>query len=66
MGESICACLVPFVDAEVPTIKSLTDYLLSQGLAKYKLPEKIYILKKLPRNPMGKIMRAELEKIVNS
>ena len=66
MGEKICACLVLAPDSPTPTIETLADYLLGQGLAKFKLPEKIQLLTQLPRNPMGKVLRGELEHIVKN
>ncbi|MFQ3325064.1 MAG: cyclohexanecarboxylate-CoA ligase [Pseudomonadales bacterium] len=66
MGEKICACLVLAPDSPTPTIEILGDYLLGQGLAKFKLPEKIQLFTQLPRNPMGKVLRGELEHIVKN
>tara|TARA_B110000902_G_scaffold267046_1_gene357802 strand:- start:55 stop:1797 length:1743 start_codon:yes stop_codon:yes gene_type:complete len=66
MGEKICACLVLAPDSPTPTIETLSDYLLGQGLAKFKLPEKIQRLTQLPRNPMGKVLRGELEQMVKN
>ena len=66
MGEKICACLVLAQGSPTPSIEILSDYLLDQGLAKFKLPEKIQLLTQLPRNPMGKVLRSELEQIVKN
>jgi acyl-CoA synthetase (AMP-forming)/AMP-acid ligase II len=64
LGEKICACIVPRPDAEMPTLEQITAHLLEKGLAKFKLPEKILILPQLPRNPMNKVQRDQLEKMV--
>jgi acyl-CoA synthetase (AMP-forming)/AMP-acid ligase II len=64
LGEKICACVVPRPDSEPPTLEQITAYLLEQGLAKFKLPERILVLPQLPRNPMNKVQRDQLEKMV--
>ena len=51
-------------DSEPPALEQITAYLLEKGLAKFKLPEKLLILPELPRNPMNKVQRDELEKMV--
>jgi len=56
-GEKVCACLVVEPDADKPTLDGVTDYLLKQGLAKFKLPERIECFDGLPRNPLGKVQR---------
>jgi acyl-coenzyme A synthetase/AMP-(fatty) acid ligase len=35
--------------------------LLSQNLAKYKIPKEITFLEELPRNAMGKIQKSEIK-----
>ncbi|RLQ22535.1 (2,3-dihydroxybenzoyl)adenylate synthase [Seongchinamella sediminis] len=64
MGEKICACVVPTTDAEPPTVESLGQWLLDQGVARFKLPERIEILAALPRNPVGKVVRGDLQKLI--
>ena len=63
-GEKVCACLVVEPDADKPTLDDVTDYLLKQGLAKFKLPERIECFDGLPRNPLGKVQRFILEDAV--
>jgi non-ribosomal peptide synthetase component E (peptide arylation enzyme) len=60
LGEKICACLVPVQGEAAPTLTEVCQYLSDTGLAKFKLPERIALLEKLPRNPMGKVLRGEL------
>lgn len=57
LGEKICACLVLSDGADAPTVSELQDWLLEQGLAKFKLPERIEVMSELPRNPLGKVQR---------
>jgi acyl-CoA synthetase (AMP-forming)/AMP-acid ligase II len=61
LGEKICACIVPRPDAEPPTLEQLCSWLLAQGIAKFKLPERLHLLDTLPRNPLGKVVRSELQ-----
>ena len=42
-------------------LKEVTSFLDELGIAKYKLPEDLRIIKELPRNPVGKILRRELK-----
>ena len=42
-------------------LKEITSFLDELGIAKYKLPEDLRIIKELPRNPVGKVLRRELK-----
>jgi len=64
LGECVCACVVPQPDSEAPSLEQINAYLLERGLAKFKLPEKMLLLDVLPRNPMNKVLRNELEEMV--
>lgn len=66
LGEKVCACVVPMDDQPAPGLEQLTEFLLQQGMAKYKLPERIEVFDALPRNPMGKVLRFELQDIVSN
>lgn len=59
-GEAVAAVCVPEdgQDAEL-TIENLRRDLRSQ-LAAYKLPQKLHVLKEMPRNPMGKVQKKAL------
>ncbi len=35
-----------------------------KGVAIYKLPERLEIVDRIPRNPVGKILKSELEKLL--
>lgn len=65
LGEKICACLVLQADAEAPTLEALQAYLLEQGFAKFKLPERLQVLEQLPRNPLGKVQRFSLQESIS-
>ena len=61
LGERVCVCLVPKDADHPPSLKEVCGFLKAQGLAKFKLPEKISYLVSLPRNPMGKVLRGDLQ-----
>jgi len=66
LGERVCACIVPASADEPPTLEAINQYLLDKGLAKFKLPERLVLLERLPRNPLGKVQRHELEEQVKA
>lgn len=59
LGERVCtvAALKP---GQSLSLDGLIGFLREQGLATYKLPERLKIVEALPRNPLGKILRREL------
>lgn len=66
LNEKVCACVVPLDGKEPPTLQQLVDYLVEKDVAMYKLPERIEIFSQLPRNPMNKILRFQLQEIVSN
>ena len=65
LGEKICACLVLQPGAAKPSLEELQKFLLDKGFAKFKLPERIELLERLPRNPLGKVQRFTLQDLVS-
>lgn len=65
LGEKICACVVLAPGARPPTPASLGEWLLARGVAKFKLPERIEVLEALPRNPVGKVVRGDLQQLIS-
>ena len=61
LGEKICACIVPADSGKVPALSDICDFLLDRGIAKFKLPERVELFDALPRNPMGKVVRTDLQ-----
>jgi acyl-CoA synthetase (AMP-forming)/AMP-acid ligase II len=61
LGEKICACIVPADAENAPALTDICDYLLDRGIAKFKLPERVEHFDALPRNPMGKVVRSDLQ-----
>ena len=64
LGEKICAFVVANAAEKTLSLADITEYLNEVGIAKYKLPERIESIAILPRNPMGKVKRFELQAIL--
>lgn len=62
-GERACAFVVPKTDQTIG-FRELTDFLLQQRIAKFKLPERLEIVGHFPLSPAGKILRRELRTMI--
>lgn len=58
-GERACAFVVVKRGASLH-LAELGEFLLAQRIAKYKLPERLELLERMPISPAGKILRREL------
>jgi acyl-CoA synthetase (AMP-forming)/AMP-acid ligase II len=58
LGERVAALVEPDPGATVD-LTALEAHLLAE-LARYKVPERIVVVDRLPRNAMGKVVRTEL------
>lgn len=65
LGERVCACVALRPGATL-TLPELVAYLREKGIATYKLPEKLLVLERLPRNPIGKVARQALQRLVDT
>ena len=61
LGERVRACIVLHPSCSM-TAEEVREY-LSDKIAKYKWPEVVDFMPRLPRNPTGKVMKHELKKI---
>ena len=59
LGEIGCACVVTEPGVTL-TLDDVVDFLRDQGLAPYKLPERLVLFDNLPKTPTGKIQKFEL------
>jgi cyclohexanecarboxylate-CoA ligase len=59
MGEKVCAFVIPR-DGAAPTLDTLREHLLAQGLARFKVPERLEVRSELPRTASGKVRKALL------
>ena len=62
MGERICAVVVPKPGADV-TLEAIGAHFTAVGLAIFKHPERLRLTTQLPRNSVGKVLRADLAKL---
>ena len=58
-GERACAVAV-VRDGQAPGLAELTGFLRAQGVASFKLPERLELWKALPRNATGKVLKHEI------
>nr|WP_101896955.1 AMP-binding protein [Embleya scabrispora] len=58
LGERTCACVV--AHGHAPELLDLRTALQDEGLADYKLPDRLEILADLPRTPLGKVDKKAL------
>lgn len=61
LGERICAFVTP-VKGTTLTLEEVKGFMRSEEVAIYKWPERIEIAEEIPRNPVGKAMKAALRK----
>jgi len=59
MGERICAFIVPR-DGAAPTLEDVRAHLSAEGLARFKLPERLELRSVLPRTASGKVQKSPL------
>jgi len=64
LGERVCAVVVVKTGSPEPTVDSLGNYLLSQGLSKHYLPERVIALLELPMTQSGKIQKFKLREMI--
>jgi acyl-CoA synthetase (AMP-forming)/AMP-acid ligase II len=64
LGEIPVAIIMPKAGSSVSE-KEITDF-LGERLARFKVPRKVYIVKQMPRSPVGKILKRELVKMLTS
>jgi acyl-CoA synthetase (AMP-forming)/AMP-acid ligase II len=61
-GERVCAVVVPTTGDGV-SLESLAQHCRSQGLSRYKHPERLVIVDALPRNQFGKVIKKDLREM---
>ncbi len=58
-GERVCAVVVA-ASVDGVSLESLVQHCRSQGLSRYKYPERLVIVDSLPRNQFGKVIKKDL------
>jgi 2,3-dihydroxybenzoate-AMP ligase len=62
-GEKACAFVIPRENTAL-SFEELKSFLLARDIAKFKLPERLEIVRELPISPAGKILRRELRDMI--
>jgi non-ribosomal peptide synthetase component E (peptide arylation enzyme) len=63
-GEKACVYLILRAGHTAPTVRQLADFLVAQGLAKFKCPERIEIVDEFPVTRVGKVDKTALRRDV--
>jgi non-ribosomal peptide synthetase component E (peptide arylation enzyme) len=63
-GEKVCAFIILRPGKALPTLAELGEFLIEQGLAKYKLPERIEEITAFPTTSVGKVDKAKLRAMI--
>jgi non-ribosomal peptide synthetase component E (peptide arylation enzyme) len=63
-GEKGCVFIVARQGIAVPTVSELSAFLVSQGLAKYKSPERIELINVFPVTKVGKLDKSALKQMI--
>ncbi len=63
LGERTCVYVIAAPGAE-PSLDDLCRYLLDQGLAKFKLPERLELVDRFPLSPFGKVSKKDLAEAI--
>jgi len=63
LNERICIAVVVAPEQTV-SIEEIREFLKDKGVAKYKLPDRLELFDQLPRNPVNKVLKREIRKII--
>jgi acyl-CoA synthetase (AMP-forming)/AMP-acid ligase II len=63
LGEKVAAFVALRPEATL-TLPELVAFLREQHIASYKLPETLRVIDVLPRNPVGKVVKTDLRKVL--
>ncbi len=61
-GEKACVYLIVRPGETAPTVRELADFLIAQGLAKFKCPERIEVVDAFPVTRVGKVDKPAMRK----
>lgn len=63
LGERVCIVVVP-APGETVTLEEINAFLKEKDIAKYKYPEKLFLVDALPRNPLDKVMKNKIHEMI--
>jgi mycobactin salicyl-AMP ligase len=59
IGDRIFAAVLPR-PGEAVSLEALKDFLAGRGVAPYKFPDKLLVVKQIPRDADGRVLRDEI------
>lgn len=65
MGERACAFIIPKPGEPLPSVAALGEFLQRQGLAKFKLPERIEAIAEFPVTRVGKVDKQAMRRLIS-
>ncbi len=65
LGEKACAFIIPKPGERSPTVGELGSFLVKQGLAKFKLPERMEEIAEFPVTRVGKVDKQALRRMIS-
>jgi non-ribosomal peptide synthetase component E (peptide arylation enzyme) len=65
LGEKACAFIIIKPGQILPSVAALGEFLLLQGLAKFKLPERVEAVDEFPVTRVGKVDKAALRRTIS-
>ena len=65
LGEKACAFIIPKPGEPVPSVTALGEFLQRQGLAKFKLPERVEAIAEFPVTRVGKVDKQALRRMIS-
>ncbi|MDH7795218.1 MULTISPECIES: AMP-binding protein [unclassified Beijerinckia] len=63
-GEKVCAFLIMHAGRPTPSVAELGQFLLTLGVAKYKLPERVEVIDAFPLTKVGKADKAAMRALI--
>lgn len=63
-GERVCAFMIVKPGATAPTVPELGEFLRTEGVAKFKWPERIELLEEFPLTKTGKLSKPLLKEVI--
>jgi non-ribosomal peptide synthetase component E (peptide arylation enzyme) len=63
-GERGCIFVVPRPDRQAPSVQGLAAFLVAQGLAKFKCPERVEVIDAFPVTRVGKLDKPALRMMI--
>jgi len=64
-GEKACAFIIPKPGETVPSVAALGEFLQREGLAKFKLPERVEAIAEFPVTRVGKVDKQALRRMIS-